>query len=188
MPSKLSHKCSSLQPPGKIYLTPEQLEFFFSKYDLVVLNAVLNLCHLSVRTKSSGINVYSAMWLLMASCFITRALVNILLNKHPCVPAVNGLTRRLCCPKTSYGNNRLYATISRNDTRIQLYISNCYKLCWPMTYMSRPNSPPSLLWQEYWIAIWQWLLGHDVWGVRSRARLGAVSRVKVEFVVIIFRY
>ena len=68
----------------QFWLTPKQLDNFFQ--NLVLFGRVVHFeWNIFVWNWSNTINNYSALWILMAWCFSTRASVATVLRMHPCI-------------------------------------------------------------------------------------------------------
>ena len=65
-------------------LTPKRLGHFF-KNVILFRNFVHHKCDIFIWNWSNTMNVESALWILMAWCFSTRASVATVLTTHPCI-------------------------------------------------------------------------------------------------------
>ena len=67
------------------YLTLKWLGHFFFQNVISFSDAVHLMCNIFIWNWSNTMNAYSALWILMAWCFSTRASVATVLTTHPCV-------------------------------------------------------------------------------------------------------
>ena len=64
-------------------LTFEELNNFFFFFSFLIF--VFNRCNIFVSNWSNAMDIWTALWILMAWCFSTRASVATVLNMHSCV-------------------------------------------------------------------------------------------------------